>query len=92
MITTSPQTPSTHRYLTNWTHNLGPLLDRYAITPMLSACFAAPTELANVTADPLKAEAVAWWTDKFAEIYRLYPRFGGVVVKADSEGNVGPMR
>jgi alpha-glucuronidase len=77
--------------LANWTRNLGPLFDAYAITPMLAVCFAAPTEIANVSSDPLQPEAVAWWRDKFAEIHAGYPRFGGVLVKADSEGNVGPM-
>ena len=76
--------------LANWTRNLGPLLDKYAVTPMLSLCFAAPTELSNITSDPLHADTIEWWQAKFAEIYRHYPRFGGVVVKADSEGNIGP--
>ena len=78
-------------YLTNWTFNLRPLLERYAMTPMLSLCFAAPTEMSNVTSDPLNPLAIEWWEQKFGEIYTQLPTFGGVVVKADSEGNVGPM-
>ena len=78
-------------YLTNWTSNLRPLFERYAITPMLSLCFAAPTEMSNITSDPLNPLTIKWWEEKFLEIYTKLPTFGGVVVKADSEGNVGPM-
>jgi len=78
-------------FLTNWTANLAPLLERYAITPMLALCFAAPTEISNITSDPLASVTIKWWESKFAEIHKLLPTFGGVVVKADSEGNVGPM-
>ncbi len=31
-----------------------------------------------------------WWQKKVDEIYRLIPDFGGFVVKADSEGRLGP--
>ena len=78
-------------YLTNWTTNLGPLFERYAMTPMISLCFAAPTQMSNVTSDPLDPLAIRWWENKIGEIYAQLPSFGGVVVKADSEGNVGPM-
>ena len=77
--------------LANWTRNLGPLLEAWAIVPMISLCFAAPTELANVTADPLDPAAVAWWSGTLAAVYAALPSFGGVLVKADSEGNIGPM-
>jgi alpha-glucuronidase len=42
------------------------------------------------TFDPLDARVAAWWQNKFDEVYRAIPDFGGVVVKADSEGRVGP--
>ena len=42
------------------------------------------------TFDPLDAHVAAWWQNKFDEVYRAVPDFGGVVVKADSEGRVGP--
>ena len=75
--------------------NLRPLFERYAMTPFYSACFAAPTELDGVDADPASPAARAWWKAKAAEIYAedaWGPRFGGFLVKADSEGNVGPAR
>jgi alpha-glucuronidase len=40
--------------------------------------------------DPLAPEVADWWQQKFDEVYRRIPDFGGVVVKADSEGQLGP--
>ena len=40
--------------------------------------------------DPLDPAVIAWWKSKADEIYRVVPDFGGFVLKADSEGRVGP--
>ena len=42
------------------------------------------------TFDPLNPQVAKWWQDRFDQVYRLIPDFGGVVVKADSEGQLGP--
>ena len=42
------------------------------------------------TFDPLDPRVAEWWRQKVDEIYRKIPDFGGFVVKADSEGRVGP--
>ncbi len=42
------------------------------------------------TFDPLDPSVAKWWQQKMESIYRLIPDFGGVVVKADSEGRLGP--
>ena len=42
------------------------------------------------TFDPLDARVAEWWRKKIDEIYQRIPDFGGVVVKADSEGRLGP--
>lgn len=42
------------------------------------------------TFDPLNPRVAEWWKSKFDEVYRAIPDFGGVVVKADSEGQLGP--
>jgi alpha-glucuronidase len=42
------------------------------------------------TFDPLDPRVAEWWGKKFDEIYRQIPDFAGVVVKADSEGRLGP--
>jgi len=42
------------------------------------------------TFDPLDPRVADWWRKKVNEIYRQIPDFGGFVVKADSEGRLGP--
>jgi alpha-glucuronidase len=42
------------------------------------------------TFDPLDPRVAAWWQAKIDQIYRQIPDFGGLVVKADSEGRLGP--
>jgi alpha-glucuronidase len=42
------------------------------------------------TFDPLDPRVGEWWRMKVDEIYRNIPDFGGLVVKADSEGRLGP--
>jgi alpha-glucuronidase len=42
------------------------------------------------TFDPLDPRVADWWKTKFDQVYRQIPDFGGVVVKADSEGQLGP--
>ncbi len=42
------------------------------------------------TFDPLDPRVAEWWRKKADEIYRHIPDFGGFVVKADSEGRLGP--
>lgn len=42
------------------------------------------------TFDPLDPRVAAWWRNRVDEIYRQIPDFGGLVVKADSEGRLGP--
>ncbi len=42
------------------------------------------------TFDPADHRVAEWWKKKFDELYALIPDFAGVVVKADSEGRLGP--
>ncbi len=42
------------------------------------------------TFDPLDPKVAEWWQKKFDDVYQAIPDFGGVVVKADSEGQLGP--
>ena len=42
------------------------------------------------TFDPLDPRVGEWWRKKVDEIYQRIPDFGGFVVKADSEGRMGP--
>ena len=40
--------------------------------------------------DPLDPQAVAFWKNKVDEVYRAIPDLAGFVLKADSEGRLGP--
>ncbi|HEY4369718.1 MAG TPA: alpha-glucuronidase family glycosyl hydrolase [Steroidobacteraceae bacterium] len=63
----------------------------YGIRVFLSARFSAPIEIGGLkSADPLDPAVRAWWQAKCDEIYRYIPDFGGVLVKANSEGQPGP--
>jgi alpha-glucuronidase len=42
------------------------------------------------TFDPVDPTVIAWWHSKVDEIYKAIPDFAGFVIKADSEGRVGP--
>jgi alpha-glucuronidase len=42
------------------------------------------------TFDPADPRVAEWWRKKFDQLYALIPDFAGVVVKADSEGRLGP--
>ncbi len=63
----------------------------YGIRVYLSVYWAAPKTLGGLkTTDPLDPPVRRWWADKVAEIYRTIPDFGGLLVKANSEGEPGP--
>ena len=63
----------------------------YALKLYLTARFTAPIEIGGLsTADPLNPAVRRWWQHKVDEIYRYIPDFGGLLVKANSEGQPGP--
>jgi alpha-glucuronidase len=63
----------------------------YGIRVFLTARFSAPVELGGLeTADPTDPGVQRWWQAKAAEIYEIIPDFGGLLVKANSEGQPGP--
>ena len=55
--------------LTNVSNNLGPTMERYGVTPYISACYGAPTVMSNTTSDPQSPKAQQWWKQKTDEIY-----------------------
>ena len=68
------------------------ILRPYGIRVYLSAKFSAPVVLGGLnTADPLDPNVIAYWKKKTDEIYALIPDFGGFLVKANSEGQPGPL-
>ena len=57
----------------------------------LSVDLSSPKVIGGLdTFDPLDPRVAEWWRKKVDEIYRRIPDFGGFVVKADSEGRLGP--
>ena len=74
------------------TAKIADILRPYGIKVYLSINFASPKALGELnTADPLDSRVQAWWKKKADEIYKLIPDFGGFLVKANSEGEPGPM-
>ena len=74
------------------TAKIADILRPYGIKVYLSINFASPKALGDLdTADPLDSRVQAWWKKKADEIYKLIPDFGGFLVKANSEGEPGPM-
>jgi alpha-glucuronidase len=57
----------------------------------LSIDFGSPQSVGGLdTFDPADPRVAAWWKAKADEIYRAVPDLAGFVLKADSEGRVGP--
>lgn len=74
------------------TARIAETLRPYGIRVFLAINFASPKALGDLdTADPLDPRVVSWWQKKADEIYKLIPDFGGFLVKANSEGEPGPM-
>jgi alpha-glucuronidase len=65
----------------------------WGVRMSLSIDLSSPQVVGGLTTfDPLDPGVAAWWQQKVDEIYKLIPDFGGFVIKADSEGRVGPSK
>ena len=74
------------------TAKIAQILRKHEIKVYLSVNFATPKALGELdTADPMDSKVRKWWADKADEIYKIIPDFGGFLVKANSEGEPGPM-
>ncbi len=63
----------------------------YGVRLSLSIDMSSPQSIGGLaTFDPLAPEVADWWKKKVDEIYSAVPDFGGVIIKADSEGRPGP--
>jgi len=66
---------------------------KYGIRLYISVNFFSPVMISGLAdADPANSRVRHWWSDKVGEIYSEIPDFGGFLVKADSEGEPGPMK
>jgi len=63
----------------------------YGVRALLSVSLESPRTMGGLsTFDPLDAKVAGWWREKAAEIYREIPDLAGLILKADSEGRLGP--
>src|ERR1700722_1680423 len=63
----------------------------WGVEVSLSVDLSSPKVMGGLdTFDPLDPRGAEWWRKRAGAIYRRIPDFGGFVVKADSEGRLGP--
>ncbi len=63
----------------------------WGVRVLISVDFGSPQKIGGLdTFDPLDPRVIAWWRDKTDEVYRAVPDLAGFIIKADSEGRVGP--
>lgn len=64
----------------------------YGIQVGISLNFASPTAIGGLkTFDPLDSGVISFWTNITDQIYQRIPDFAGYLVKANSEGQPGPL-
>jgi len=67
------------------------VLRPWGVRLALAVDFGSPQTLGKLpTYDPLDPSVIAWWKSRADDLYKAIPDFGGFVLKADSEGRVGP--
>jgi alpha-glucuronidase len=63
----------------------------WGVQVLISVDFGSPESIGGLdTFDPVDPTVAAWWRAKADEVYRAIPDLAGFIVKADSEGRVGP--
>ncbi len=64
---------------------------RWGVRVAISVDFGSPRSMGGLdTYDPLDAKVAEFWKTRVDELYKAIPDMGGFVLKADSEGRVGP--
>jgi alpha-glucuronidase len=67
------------------------VLRAWGVRTVISVDFGSPQKVGGLdTFDPLDPRVIAWWKQKADELYRAVPDLAGFIIKADSEGRVGP--
>ena len=70
---------------------LAGVLRPWGVSLAVSIDFSSPMKIGGLNSfDPLDPRVAAFWKDRVDDIYRAIPDFGGFVLKADSEGRLGP--
>ncbi len=66
-------------------------LRSWGVQAAVSVDFGSPKTIGGLeTFDPTDPRVAAWWKSKADDLYNAVPDLGGFVLKADSEGRVGP--
>jgi alpha-glucuronidase len=64
---------------------------QWGVRLLLSIDFASPKKIGGLESfDPLDPQVAEFWNRKVEEVYRFVPDLGGFILKADSEGRLGP--
>jgi alpha-glucuronidase len=67
------------------------VLRPWGVRVAISVDFGSPQSVGKLdTFDPLDPRVAAWWKARVDELYAAVPDLAGIVLKADSEGRVGP--
>ncbi|KAI9897411.1 hypothetical protein N3K66_007267 [Trichothecium roseum] len=68
------------------------LLRPWGVQIGMSLNFASPKDFGGLdTFDPLDESVISWWQDVTNDLYRRVPDLAGYLVKANSEGQPGPI-
>jgi alpha-glucuronidase len=63
----------------------------WGVRMLLSIDFASPHKIGGLdTFDPLDPKVIEFWRSEVEEVYRFVPDLAGFILKADSEGRLGP--
>lgn len=77
-------------------HELARIADAlrpWGVRMSLSIDLSSPQSVGHLaTFDPVDPVVAAWWQHKVDELYQAIPDFAGFVIKADSEGRLGPSK
>lgn len=64
----------------------------YGVRMGISVYFDSPRELGGLsTSDPLDPGVISWWNDITSQVYQHVPDLIGYLIKANSEGQPGPL-
>lgn len=67
------------------------VLRSWGVRTAISVDFGSPRAVGGIdTFDPRDPKVIAWWRAKTDEVYKAVPDLAGFIIKADSEGRVGP--
>ncbi|KAI0439122.1 glycoside hydrolase superfamily [Xylaria telfairii] len=72
--------------------NIADAMRPWGVRVGISANFASPQTFGGLpTFDPLDETVIAWWNDQTEKLHRYIPDMAGYLVKANSEGQPGPL-